>query len=63
MPMTANQIYDTTMALKKVLIEHALGAELSPSGLSARQRPPRRGSQSAQRYVSKTVLTETCWGE
>ncbi|WP_374640865.1 IS256 family transposase [Hydrogenophaga sp.] len=58
-PMTADQINATTMALKKALIERALGAELShhlgyPPG-SAR---PEEAANQRNGKSAKTVLTE-----
>ena len=58
-PMTADQINATTMALKKALIERALGAELShhlgyPPG-SAR---PEEAANQRNGTSAKTVLTE-----
>ena len=58
-PMTADQINATTMALKKALIERALGAELShhlgyPPG-SAR---PAEAANQRNGKPAKTVLTE-----
>jgi len=58
-PMTAEQINATTMALKKALIERALGAELShhlgyPPG-SAR---PEEAANQRNGKSAKTVLTE-----
>jgi transposase-like protein len=58
-PMTADQINATTMALKKALIERALGAELShhlgyPPG-SAR---PEEAANLRNGTSAKTVLTE-----
>jgi putative transposase len=58
-PMTAEQINATTMALKKALIERALGAELShhlgyPPGAS---KPEEAGNQRNGKSA-KTVLTE-----
>jgi putative transposase len=58
-PMTAEQINATTMALKKALIERALGAELShhlgyPPGTA---RPEEAGNQRNGKSA-KTVLTE-----
>ena len=58
-PMTADQINATTMALKKALIERALGAELShhlgyPPG-SAR---PEEAANQRNVTSAKTVLTE-----
>ncbi|WP_043702223.1 IS256 family transposase [Tepidimonas taiwanensis] len=58
-PMTAEQINATTMALKKALIERALGAELShhlgyPSG-SAR---PEEVTNQRNGKSAKTVLTD-----
>ena len=58
-PMTADQINTTTMALKKALIERALGAELShhlgyPPG-SAR---PEEAANQRNGKSAKTVLTE-----
>ena len=58
-PMTADQINATTMALKKALIERALGAELShhlgyPPG-SAR---PEETANQRNGTSAKTVLTE-----
>lgn len=58
-PMTAEQINATTMALKKALIERALGAELShhlgyPAGAA---RPEEAGNQRNGKSA-KTVLTE-----
>ena len=58
-PMTADQINATTMALKKALIERALGAEMShhlgyPPG-SAR---PEEAANQRNGTSAKTVLTE-----
>ena len=58
-PMTAEQINATTMALKKALIERALGAELShhlgyPPGTA---KPEEAGNQRNGKSA-KTVLTE-----
>ena len=58
-PMTAEQINAATMALKKALIERALGAELShhlgyPAGAA---RPEEAGNQRNGKSA-KTVLTE-----
>ncbi|MGM9516966.1 IS256 family transposase [Roseateles sp. DB2] len=58
-PMTAEQINAATMALKKALIERALGAELShhlgyPAGAA---RPEEAGNQRNGKST-KTVLTE-----
>ena len=58
-PMTADQINATTMALKKALIERALGAELShhlgyPPG-SAR---PEEAANLRNGKTAKTVLTQ-----
>jgi transposase-like protein len=58
-PMTAEQINATTMALKKALIERALGAELShhlgypPGAVKPEEAGNQRNGKSA-----KTVLTE-----
>jgi len=58
-PMTAEQINATTMALKKALIERALGAELShhlgypPGSVRPQETGNQRNGKSA-----KTVLTE-----
>jgi len=58
-PMTAEQINATTMALKKALIERALGAELShhlgyPPGMAK----PEEASNQRNGKSAKTVLTE-----
>ena len=58
-PMTAEQINAATMALKKALIERALGAELShhlgyPPGMAK----PEEASNQRNGKSAKTVLTE-----
>jgi putative transposase len=58
-PMTADQINATTMALKKALIERALGAELSHHlGYPPGTARPEEASNQRNGKSAKTVLTE-----
>jgi transposase-like protein len=58
-PMTAEQINATTMALKKALIERALGAELSHHlGYAPGTARPEEASNQRNGKTAKTVLTE-----
>lgn len=58
-PMTAEQINATTMALKKALIERALGAELSHHlGYPPGTARPEEASNQRNGKSAKTVLTE-----
>ena len=58
-PMTAEQINATTMALKKALIERALGAELSHHlGYAAGTARPEEAANQRNGKSAKTVLTE-----
>lgn len=59
LPMTAEQINATTMALKKALIERALGAELSHHlGYPPGTAKPEAVSNQRNGKFGKTVLTE-----
>ncbi|TDR38435.1 mutator family transposase [Tahibacter aquaticus] len=59
LPMTAEQINATTMALKKALIERALGAELSHHlGYPPGTAKPEAASNQRNGKFGKTVLTE-----
>jgi len=59
LPMTAEQINATTMALKKALIERALGAELSHHlGYPPGTAKPEAASNQRNGKSGKTVLTE-----
>src|SRR3990167_8466381 len=58
-PMTADQIIATTMALKKALIERALGAELSHHlGYAPGTARPEEAANQRNGKSAKTVLTE-----
>ncbi|OHC99590.1 MAG: transposase [Sphingomonadales bacterium RIFCSPLOWO2_12_FULL_63_15] len=58
-PMTADQINATTMALKKALIERALGAELSHHlGYLPGSARPEEAANQRNGKSAKTVLTE-----
>ena len=58
-PMTADQINATTMALKKALIERALGAELSHHlGYALGSTRPEEAANQRNGKSAKTVLTE-----
>jgi len=58
-PMTADQINATTMALKKALIERALGAELSHHlGYAPGSARPQEAANQRNGKSAKTVLTE-----
>ncbi len=58
-PMTADQINATTMALKKALIERALGAELSHHlGYPPGRARPEEAANLRNGTSAKTVLTE-----
>ena len=58
-PMTVEQINATTMALKKALIERALGAELSHHlGYPPGTAKPEEASNQRNGKSAKTVLTE-----
>ena len=58
-PMTADQINATTMALKKALIERALGAELSHHlGYLPGSARPEESANQRNGKSAKTVLTE-----
>jgi transposase-like protein len=58
-PMTADQINATTMALKKALIERALGAELSHHlGYAPGSTRPEDAANQRNGKSAKTVLTE-----
>ena len=58
-PMTADQINATTMALKKALIERALGAELSHhQGYPPGSARPEEAANQRNGTSAKTVLTE-----
>ena len=58
-PMTAEQINATTMALKKALIERALGAELSHHlGYAPGAARPEEAGNQRNGKTAKTVLTE-----
>ena len=58
-PMTADQINATTMALKKALIERALGAELSHHlGYPRGTARPEEASNQRNGKSAKTVLTQ-----
>ena len=58
-PMTAEQINATTMALKKALIERALGAELSHHlGYPPGSTRPEEAANQRNGKSAKTVLTE-----
>ena len=59
MPMTAEQINAATMALKKALIERALGAELSHHlGYPPGTAKPEEATNQRNGKSAKTVLTE-----
>src|SRR5262245_35214063 len=58
-PMTAEQINATTMALKKALIERALGGELSHHlGYKAGAERPEGAANQRNGASAKTVLTD-----
>lgn len=58
-PMTAEQINAATMALKKALIERALGAELSHHlGYPPGTAKPEEATNQRNGKSAKTVLTE-----
>ena len=58
-PMTAEEINATTMALKKALIERALGAELAHHlGYDSGAERPEQSSNLRNGKSAKTVLTE-----
>ena len=58
-PMTADQINATTVALKKALIERALGAELSHHlGYALGSTRPEEAANQRNGKSAKTVLTE-----
>ena len=58
-PMTADQINATTMALKKALIERALGAEMSHHlGYALGSTRPEEAANQRNGKSAKTVLTE-----